>query len=67
MREELINMKEGEKVFINWSEGGGGLVTKKGDIYTLHEVPIYGGIPQVDGEYTKSELDKLIEKAMSWT
>jgi hypothetical protein len=65
--EKLEKLEEGEECEVNWSEGGGGLVTRTGDSYLLKYVPQYGGNPATQGIYTKHELEKIIEIVGKWT
>ncbi len=64
---KLQMLEEGNECTLNWSEGGGGLVTRKGDQYHLEYAPQYGGEPHLQGIYERHEFDKMIEIANKWT
>lgn len=67
-RAELLNMKNLTEYYFNWHHDGGAMVILVNyEWYCLFEVPIYGGKPQFDKTYHKSEIDQLIEKGFSWT
>jgi len=65
-RIKILNMLEGKSYYFNFSEGGGAEIYKINNLYFLFEVPIYGGLPQYNGKYNITEIDKMIEAYKSW-
>jgi hypothetical protein len=66
--QKLLNQRDLTKTYLNWfEEGGAEIVRVNYDWWVLFEIPQYGGEPQYFNTYHKSELDKLVTEAFSWT
>ena len=64
---ELVkNLQTGFEVHLNWSEESGGLVTKSGDLYTLEEIPQFGGVSISSDEYREDQIEEVVRTAYEW-
>ena len=68
IKDDLLKMENMSEYYFNWFEEGGAMVILVNyDCYVLFQVVQYGGGAQIERAYHTSELDKLIEKGLSWT
>ena len=65
--EKIDNLKDGENLYFNMSEGGGAVCHKCNGMYLLFEIPLYGGAEQYEGTYFDNQISDLMALAYSWT
>ncbi len=66
-KEIILSMKDGDERHLNMFQGGGALVTLGAKIYTLYEIPLFGGEPRLANYYSEDRIDKMIAEYKSWT
>lgn len=65
--QKVAKLRDGETTYIFWSEGGGGQVERVGDKLFVYDVPIYGGIPQLEGVYSIFDYRDVVDFCWTWT
>lgn len=66
-KENILNLKEGEKYIVPESDYGKCEIWLINEIYFLFEIPEFGGQPHYSGAYSKHNIDAMIEQYNSWT
>ena len=67
---DLANVQSlaaGQACTVFWAEGGGGEVTREGDVLVLREVPQFGGSYMSEHTFALGEAEELVELAYTWT
>ena len=64
--EKLLTLKDNEHMHFNMFQGGGSVCHKCNGMYLLFEISQYGINEYYEGTYSVSELDKLVDKALSF-
>lgn len=79
-KELILSIKDGEERYFDcsptrWKDrglanilsDGGALVTFGNGIYTLYEIPLFGGEPMLVKYYKPDQVDEMIAEYRSWT
>ncbi len=64
---KIFRLKEGEKDVIPESDYGKAEIVCNGNIYSLYSIPMYGGEPVFEGNYSLNDIDAMLEEIESWT
>lgn len=68
VKADLKAMRNGDELYFNMFQDGGAMAVKVHyNWFVLFEIPLYGGKAQCDELYHESEIEKMIDKASSWT
>lgn len=67
VKQEILNLKDGEVWVWPESDYGKAEVWLKNNIYFLFEIPSFGGEPQYVGAYTAMSISNLIATVGMWS
>lgn len=65
--DKLTILKDNEHLYFNMFQDGGAVCYKCNGMYLLFEISQYGINEYYEGTYSINELDKLVDKAFSFT
>jgi len=65
-KQEILKLRDGESWIWPESDYGKAEIKLNSDIYSLFEIPMYGGEPSLVDNYTIATLDHLIKLVESW-